>query len=87
MILNSRLFWFVNDMPVNALPLEYQATSTSKQTRGLQSTLLLLSQEITNNSEIFCAIDPSQKISIFSDPVILTGRNIMTCMMYWLLVS
>ena len=70
-ILDSRLFWFVNNKPVNALPLEYQAISTSRQ--GIESTLLLLGQEVTNNSEILCAIDPSHKISIFSDPVFLTG--------------
>ena len=73
-ILDSRLFWFVNKKPVNALPLEYQAISTS--TQGLESTLLLLSQELTNNSEILCAIDPSQRISIFSDPVFLTGIRV-----------
>ena len=74
-ILDSRLFWFVNNKPVNALPLEYQATSTSK--RGSESTLLLLSQEVTNNSEVLCAIAPSHRISIFSEPVFLTGRSVM----------
>jgi hypothetical protein len=84
-ILDSRLFWFVNRKPVNALPLEYQAISTRQ--RGLQSTLQLLSQGITNNSEILCAIDPSHRISIFSDPVFLTGRDIIRCMTYVMWIS
>ena len=78
MILDSRLFWFVDNKPVNALPLEYQALSTS--IRGQDSTLMLLGQEETNNSEVVCAVDPSHKISIFSDPVFLTGM-LKTCIL------
>ena len=77
-ISKSRLFWFVDDKPVNALPLEYQASSISE--RGRHSTLVLLGQEEANNSEVVCAIDPSHEISIFSDPVFLTGM-LQTCIL------
>ena len=75
-ISEGRLFWFVDDKPVNALPLDFQALSTSR--RGQDSVLQLLGQEKTNNSEVTCAIDPSHKISIFSDPVFLRGM-LKTC--------
>ena len=71
-ISEGRLFWFIDDKPVNALPLEYHAFSVSERGQG-STSLRLLGHEETNNSEVICAVDPAHEISIFSDPVFLTG--------------
>lgn len=83
-ISEGRLFWFVDDKPVNALPPDYQALSVSD--RRQDSTFLrLLGREETNNSEVVCAIDPSREISIFSDPVFLIGMLQTFLLASWLI--
>ena len=55
-----RLFWFVNSMPVPALPERYGASSTNElpaNGTGANSTLRILALEETNNSVILCAVD------------------------------
>lgn len=59
------LFWFVNSMPVTALPERYNASSSNEPPAdgtGANSTLRILALEETNNSVILCAIDITGRI-------------------------
>ena len=67
----SRLFFFVNNIPVVALPRQYEAVSFGTDERTLEFQILAL--EETNMSMITCGIDVSGRISDFSTPVYLTG--------------
>ena len=76
-LINSRIFWFLNDSVVNAFPNKYLVSYSVYYTKSgmMSSTLRILGLEEINNSVIMCAADLSHGISNFSLPVLLRGMS------------